>query len=507
MAHTWSEKDASSRIQKLLNEVQEVEVLEYTRDMSLENIPKNRAYRNDSVHLYIDITNIDEILENTNFEGTLSHKRTLRFLNQHYRAVHRILDACDTLKIDFHNQRLHAVIFKPYDSEEDRIKKAVAIGQLITDVLKETGKQNDDEEKNIPAATVCVGIDSGISLIVNNGRRQGKEPLFLGPPANEAAKLASEHSNPGIYLSNNARKAIGLAEVNNPKKTKLTNSEIEACQTDAELPVSKDKIIKDWEQDLENNPIGKFDFSGHTPPMRNLDIMSLTPSNSRRQEMVSIYADIDGFTKFIANHIEENTEDVIKIFHVIRSELDNVLTLDFEGRKIRFIGDCLHGVFCLGTAQITETENTISEAVLCCGGLRSSFDLALQKLEDAGIDVSNLGLQIGFDYGQTAITRLGIKGSMVRCAMSRSVLNSEDEQGRCNSESTAIGKTAYDKARQSVRDLFGATRMVANLDYLEAVESLAENDSSAKSAKNEAFATSKVAVAEAAYINVRPHCK
>lgn len=507
MAHTWSEKDAANRIEKLLNEVKEVKVLEYTRDMSLENIPKNRAYRNDSVHLYIDITNIDEILENTNFEGTLSHKRTLRFLNQHYRAVHRILDACDTLKIDFHNQRLHAVIFKPYNSEEERIKKAVAIGQLIADVLKDTGNKNDDEEKNIPAASVCVGIDSGISLIVNNGRRQGKEPLFLGHPANEAAKLASEHSNPGIHLSNNARKAIGLAEVDNPKKTKLTTGEIETCQTDAELPVSKDKIIKDWEQDLESNPIGNFEFSGHTPPMSNLDITSLTPGNSRRQEMVSIYADIDGFTKFISNHIEENTEDVIKIFHVIRSELDNVLTLDFEGRKIRFVGDCLHGVFCLGTAHTTETENTISEAVLCCGGLRSSFDLALQKLEDAGIDVDNLGLQIGFDYGQTAITRLGIKGSRVRCAMSRSVLNSEAEQGRCNSESTAIGKTAYNKARQSVRDLFGSTRMVANLDYLEAVETLAETDSSAKSAKSEAFASSKVAVAEAAHISVRPHCK
>lgn len=507
MAHTWSEKKASERIQKLLKEVGKVEVREYTRDMSLENIPKNWAYRNDSVHLYIDITNIDDILETTNFEGTLSHKRTLRFLNQHYRAVHRILDACDTLKVDFHNQRLHAVIFRPYDSEEDRIKKAVAIGQLIIDVLNETGEEHKDQEKNVPNAKACVGIDSGTSLIVNNGRRNGTEPLFLGPPANEAAKLASEHSNPGIYLTNNARSAIGLAEVDKPKNKKLTVSEIESCQTDAALPVSKTKIIEEWKKDLDDNPIGTFEFSGHTPPMSTLKITELTPGNSRRQEMVSIYADIDGFTKFIAEHIDEDTEDVVRIFHVIRSELDNVLTSDFEGRKIRFIGDCLHGVFCLGTAQTTETENTISEAVLCCGGLRSSFNLALKELDEAGIDVDKLGLQIGFDYGQTAITRLGIKGSRVRCAMSRSVLNSEAEQGRCNSESTAIGKTAYDKGRQSVRDLFGSTRMIAKLDYLEAVESLAESDTSAKQAKNEAYIHSKPAVVAAAYVDVRPYCK
>lgn len=507
MTHTWSEKRASDRIQKLLKEVEVVNVQEYTRDMSLENIPKNKAYRNDSVHLYIDIVNLDEILRSTDFEGTTCHKRALRFLNQHYRAVHRILEACDTLRVDFHNQRLHAVIFKPYDSEEDRIKKAVAIGQLIINVLKDTGSEDDDEEKNIPNAKVCVGIDSGKSLIVNNGRRNGKEPLFLGPPANEAAKLASEHANPGIYISNNARLTIGLAEVDNPKKTKLTSSEIASCETDAALPISKSKIIEQWEQDLKDNPIGAFEFSGHTPPMAKLKIVDLTPGNSRRQEMVSIYADIDGFTNFIANHIDDNTEDVVKIFHVIRSELDNVLTSDFEGRKIRFIGDCLHGVFCLGTAQTTEIENTISEAVLCSGGLRSSFNLALTELENEGINVDDLGLQIGFDYGQTSITRLGMKGSRVRCAVSRSVLNSEVEQGRCNADTTAIGKTAYDKGRQSIRDLFGSTRKIDNLDYLEAVESLAEEDSTAKQARNEAFEHSKPAVAAAASISVRPYCK
>lgn len=503
MAHTWSEKKASERIQKLLKEVEEVVVKEYKRDMSLENIPKNVAYRNDSVHLYIDITNLDDILDTTESEGTTCHKRALRFLDLHYRAVHRILNECDALRVDFHNQRLHAVIFKPYDSEEDRVKKAVAIGQLVIDVLKETG----DADEDIPNAKVCVGIDSGKTLIVNNGRRNGLEPLFLGPPANEAAKLASEHGNPGIYLSNNARASIGLEEVDKPKKTRLITSEIESCQEDADLPVTKAKIVEKWEQDLEDNPIGKIEFTGHTPPMSTLKIVDLTPPNSKRQEQVSIYADIDGFTKFIAKHIEENTEDVIKIFHVIRSELDNVLTGDFEGRKIRFIGDCLHGVFCLGTAQTTETENTISEATLCCGALRSSFNLALTKLNDAGIDADELGLQIGFDYGQTSISRLGIKGSRVRCAVSRSVLSSEAEQGRCDSDSTAIGKTAYNKARQSVKDLFGSDRMISDLDYLEAVDSLAETDSTAKAAKNEGYANSKPAVAVASSLNIRPYSK
>jgi class 3 adenylate cyclase len=500
MTHIWSNKNASERIQKLLKDVEEVDVLEYVRDMSLENIPKNRAYRSDSVHLYIDILNLDDILGTTDVEGTTCHKRALKFLNLHYRAVHRILNECNALKVDFHNQRLHAAIFKPYDSEEQRIRKAVAIAQLIIDVLDETG----DESEDIPNAQVRVGIDSGRALIVNNGRRGGREPLFLGAPANEAAKLASDHQGEGIYLTNNARNTIGIPEAAKPKTTALTSDQIKKCQDEAALEVDKSKIVEAWKKDLKNNPIGAFEFSGHTPPMSTLDIEKLTPGNSRRQELVSIYADISGFTSYVHNHIDDDAEDVVRVLHVIRSELDNVLTSDFEGRKIRFIGDCLHGVFCLGTAQTTETENTLSEAVLCAGALRSSFNLALKKLKEQKVEVDDLGLGIGFDYGQTPISRLGIHGGRVRCVVSRSVLAAEFEQSRCDGHTTAIGQTAYKKSRQSVKDLFGDTRSVADLDYLEAVDALADKDASAKKAKEAAFVGRLPGVAAAANLNIRP---
>ena len=89
--------------------------------------------------------------------------------------------------------------------------------------------------------------------------------------------------------------------------------------------------------------------------------------------------------------------------HVIRAELERVVTSDFDGRRIRFIGDCIHGLICEGTSKTTDVKETISSATLCSGALRSSFDLALEKLASAGIDVSGLGLQIGFEYGWMTI--------------------------------------------------------------------------------------------------------
>lgn len=505
---SWKYEQAADHIKKKIKDVETVSIVDYRRDMSLESIPTNKAYRVDGVHLYADILNLSEMLSVTSEEGVTCHRRTLRFLNLHYRAVHRILDRCDARRVDFHNQRLHSVLTKPYNTETDaeakRVRRSVAMAQLIIDVLQETG----DADEKIPAAKVRVGIDTGTALAVNNGRRGGREPLFLGAPANHAAKMSGGGTKPGIFLTNQAREAIGLDSVNKPAVTPLTAAEIEDCEEKAELGVSKEKIVEEWEDDLEANPIGAFDFSRHTPPLRTLDITKLTPGNSRRQEAASAYADIDGFTAFVADHIDEEAEDVVRVFHVIRAELDRVLTCDFDGRRIRFIGDCLHGLLCNGTVQVTDEAETISTATLCAGALRSSFELCLEKLGDEGIDTTGLGLAIGFEFGPMTVTRLGMRGDRVRCSVSRGVLASEQEQTRCSGDETAIGPLAYGAATQAVRDLFGSKRKVSGLDYNEAVEALSEKgDGTAKAVKAAAFAAAAPAIAAASDRIVRPYAE
>jgi class 3 adenylate cyclase len=507
MAHGWDQKRAADHIDKKLADVEEVVIKDYVRDMSLENIKTNEAYKVDAAHIYVDIVNLDGILGTTATEGVTSHKRALRFLNLHYRAVSRILNETDTKRIDFHNQRLHAVATKPYNTEDgaekSRVQHAVAVAQLIIDVLKETG----DDDEQVPDAQVRVGIDSGKALAVNNDRNGYREPLFLGEPANHAAKHASNGTAVGIYLTNAARKVIGLPEATDSNKTALTKDEIKVCQDAATLSVTCESIVKEWREDLKKNPIGVFEFSRQTPPLRDLDISLLTPKNSRRQEAVSVYADIDGFTAYVAKHIDSNPEDVVRTLHVIRAELERVLTRDFGGRRIRFIGDCIHGLVCEGTAHTTDEEATISNSVLCAGGLRSSFDEALTRLADQDVDAKGLGLAIGFEFGPMTVTRLGIHGDRVRCSVSRGVLQSEEEQLRCNGTETALGQSAYDKGSSAVRKMFALKRKKANLDYNEAVEGLAESeDRTAKTSRAATFSRAGAAAAEIAAPVVRPFC-
>lgn len=505
MSKTWNHDRAAQHIDKKLKDVDSVTIKDYAREMSLESIPTNVAYRVDGVHLYADIQNLNDMLNITAVEGTDCHKRTLRFLDQHYRAVKRILDRVDGRCVDFHSQRLHSLFTKPYNSEElaekKRVQRAVATAQLIIDVLAETG----DDDEQIPSAKVRIGIDSGLALAVNNGRNGYREPLFLGDPANHAAKLASNNSARGIYLTNAARVAIDLPETDAPEKAPLTKDEVKVCQDAAKLDVTSDEIVEEWREDLKKNPIGIFQFSRQTPPLCDMDIMALTPANTKRQEMISLYADIDGFTAYVAENIDENAEDVVRTLHVIRAEMERVVTSDFKARRVRFIGDCIQALSCDGTVHNTDEAKSVSEATRLAGALRSSFSLSIERLQVSGYQTGDLGLAIGFDLGPISITRLGRHGDRFRCAIGRKVIESENRQCACNGDETAIGQAAYDAASDAVKKLFGTRKKIANLDYVEATEALAdEGDDSAKQARSAVY-VSTPAITRSDERVVRPH--
>lgn len=183
--------------------------------------------------------------------------------------------------------------------------------------------------------------------------------------------------------------------------------------------------------------------------------------------LASIFADIDGFTKYV----DECTAggriaEMVSNLHAIRHELAAVLKKDFEGKKVRFIGDCLHGVMAAGTAFEVDERETVRNAVMCAAAMRSSFDLCKTILPG----IRQLGLAIGVELGPTPITRLGIRGDFsVRCATSKAVSNSEDLQSLCDGRESALGERALGVAPRPIREFFGIDGRVRDLTYPRAV--------------------------------------
>lgn len=271
MHYSWDVDRAEGHIDKLCDSVKDVEIVPYTREMSLGNIPVNKAYEMDAVHIYVDILNLEDLLTKDGNENETSHKRAIRFFDSHFRTIRYILDESESLFVDFHNQRLHAVVTKPYDNEKKRLDRAVALSDLIIDAVAQQKKDSNDSY--IDAATIRVGIDSGIALAVNNGRAKNKEPLFLGNPANHAAKHAAGDKK-GIYLTTNARDVLELSKVaaDKTKTSALTSDEIKLSVDRTTLPnglslesVNKNapepKLLKDFQFSRAASPLEDFDFN------------------------------------------------------------------------------------------------------------------------------------------------------------------------------------------------------------------------------------------------------
>lgn len=483
MYYKWDKSRAENHIDNLCEEVREVTIKQYTRDKSLSNIKVNEAYAMDAVHLYVDILNLEGILTTQNgTESDTTHQRAIRFFDSHVRAIKFILAETGSIFVDFHNQRLHAVIAKPYGTENEkaRLDRAIAIADLIMESVQQQREVVGDDA--IEAAEIRIGIDTGLALAVNNGRRSNREPLFLGNPANYAAKHASGDTV-GIYLTSKARSVINLCldASQDTKKIKLKTSEIESSKQSADLSVTPQDVSDELKKNEKK--LKDFQFSRTTPPLKKLEFDELYYKSAKRQEIVSIYADIDGFTNFVGKNIdsEEGKKNIVRALHVLRSEMDDTLYSDHEGRRVRFIGDCLHGLICEGSSKTTDFSKSVDVATEAVSAIRSSFLMSLDKLgEYFDIeDLKKLGLAIGYEIGDVSLTRVGKIGDTSRYAIGVSTIESENAQKVCKGNATKIGANAYKYLSDNYKVLF-KDQVAADLTY-DQVKSIDE----AESSKNE----------------------
>ncbi len=428
------------------------------------DVPPDTAVQVEGVHVYIQMLDFAAAMTERERETEASHRRVLSMLHLNYAACDQVAEDFEAQRVDFHGARMHAVIVSPPGPghEKERAEKALAFADAATRAIEEVGRTTENGRYS---TRIRVGVDSGSAVAVNSGTKDEREPLFLGAPANYAAKLA-EGDEEGIFMSNRVRKDLGLQPLFNidtlaaeraSATSLIANSGLSANSSfqskrlsDAAIDTAASRAKARFELDVGTD--ATFSFHRHTPPLSTIDFGSLMPSKSIRMGLMSIFGDIDGFTKYVDECIAQHRiGEMVSNLHVIRSELAATLSGDYSGRKVRFIGDCIHGLLAEGTSQETDASASVISAVKAAGGMRSSFELCQEELD--GID--KLGIAIGLEFGETPITRIGIRGDRsVRCSVSRAVSRSEELQSDCTGDQTALGPTALNHAPASVRKLF-----------------------------------------------------
>jgi class 3 adenylate cyclase len=414
-------------------------------------LPVRQAFVVSGVHLYGNLLDFDSLVAENGIETEASHGHLLRFLNMHYRVWDAIVDGESSDRVDYHGARLHAVITAPAGDPAGQIERAVALAKKLDEAAKQVGHAHGFPSR------IRFGIDHGSCLAMSTGRSHEKDTLFLGRPANHAAKLAAGGQEEGIFLTETARGFLAPGAV---KRLTAHVTLDEAFIRNAVQRHQFSRLNKAAARLSDPRVTGPhFQFHRVAPPLALVKFADLTPSNSIRMGMASIFADIDGYTKFVDAAILGGPREIrkaVETIHVIREELNSVLKDDFGGKRIRFIGDCIQGCIASGARQDDQSA-TVRDAALCASGMRSSFDICLDIVKpDAAID-----LAVGIEYGPTPLTRIGDVGDdSVRCAASRATVEAERVQQQIEGGGVRLGSTAAHIADFAVRKNFGSSRLM-----------------------------------------------
>lgn len=438
---------------------------------ALMHIPRNRAISTHGVHIYANLMRFNDVLVDAGRETEASHRRALEFLHAHYAACDALVAEFDLQRVDFHGSRLHAVVLTPEgrENEPERIRKGLAFAAAFQELVEKLGSEYREFE-----TPVRIGLDSGPAVAIDGGKSGEHEPLFVGSPANHAAKLAVG-DQPGLFVSERLTRARepGAGFHQGPRPF-AADAALEVLNEYVGRPIFETGTGLDVALTATRRLIAEhkesaaaaFSFHYHAPPLKTIEFVKLPPSKAVRMPVASIFADVDGFTDYIDRAIARGRiAEAVANLHVIRAEIAAVVRDDFAGRKVRFIGDCVHAVIADGSATAVNAVDTVRLAVMTAGGIRSSFNLCRRML--AGID--ELGIAIGIDFGETPICRLGLRGEgSVRAATSRATCVSEAEQQRCDGSETAVGERALAAGPAVARQVFGSDRKVRHLDFANA---------------------------------------
>ena len=298
-------------------------------------IPLNRAITTHGAHIYANLVDFNTYLTERGEETEASHRRAMQFLHGHYEACDQLISAYGIQRVDFHGARLHAVVLAPTGAEMEgaRLEIALSFAAAFRELVAQMSDQYGSELKS----RVRIGIDTGPAVAINSGRRGELEPLFIGSPANHAAKAAHGEKE-GIVLTLRAKRVLqasrgsaGPADraefFDSVEEGRMMQKAISVGGRDASARSRVNEAFAAFNAQrsviIEASEGGRqpeFAFHFRQPPLRTIVYSEHPPSNAIRMSLASLFADIDGFTDYVDNAIRSGTvaEAVAANLHVMR---------------------------------------------------------------------------------------------------------------------------------------------------------------------------------------------
>ncbi len=392
------------------------------------------------------------------------------------RAVTQIVRDFDGQCIHFQGSKLHALFYRsgrrgplyhPANIDRKLATQAILFQLALKDFVQTIFNQSFPYD-----FTVAGGIDLGNAIGTNNGIRGDRELLFLGSPANHAAKIIgaanSFHLTHNIYnaLPNDlqelcVRAGQDLYGQNLYQLGPVTRAKLDKLLKSYSISWKRDMTAQYVEDEKRRYPLVKILYGSANSEI-NLDKLSI--GNNKLVLAVSIFADVSGFTRYIDGaKSKRDKQTALRVFHAIRKEMAVVIKSDYHGLRVQYQGDRVQGLFHLPEGNETAIAKKAVEAAI---GLQSSMQ---RSLRESLPKVDKLQLKVGIDMGMTLVSRLGIRGQLDAICLGEAVENAATCEERCEGGQIGITKRVRDVLPEDLHDYFKydttARCYTANLIY------------------------------------------
>jgi class 3 adenylate cyclase len=436
---SWSETKSRDRVRDHIESIGDIEVKPLAREVTdLEAILSETKCREIfGAHVYCTVTNFTELSSDPTMNRE-EYRRLIQSTHIYQRELTRIAEEIfGEYRVHFQGSKIHVLCYLPVKDEAVIAQRAALFLLVANDFVRSVFNA---EFSTYPDWTIGGGADIGNTVGTRNGKRADRELLFIGNPANYAAKIIVDTSSlritQALYdaLPEDVQNCCTLLKGGNYKIAAAQATLDALCDT-YDVKWNRTKSAERIAEEHKNFPLDGFDYSDAEVL---IDFEKLSENNNKRVLGASAYADVSAFTKFVEEAIDENAKaDALKVFHVIRKELAKVTTEDHNGVRVQFQGDRIQALFHLPPG---DANNIAVEAVEAAISMLSSFEQVIKKeLPEA----KPLAVKVGVDIGTTLATRLGKRGDRDNICLGVPAENAAEIEEVCADSMIGISESVY----------------------------------------------------------------
>ena len=445
---SWDFNTSKERIEKYIENLGEINVEKLVRDANLDTLLSETECREIfGAHVYFDVPNFANLASAVEGE---EYKRVVQAVHIYQREVSRIVESnFDGVRIHFQGPKLHALFFRPIDAADELSTKAVMLMIVLRKLV--LGAFNNAFPK-LSNLSYAGGSDIGDAIGTRDGMKGDRELLFIGTPANHAAKVIRNSRELRITqrlydnLPDELQQICEASDDGNYTVGTISDENFSDILEALEVSWNSKESSERIEDDKKLFPLNGIDYSEAEV---SIDFDSLGPGNNKRVLAASIFADVDGFTKYVdAAKSDEDKEAAIRVLHVIRREMASVVKHDFSGIRVQYQGDRVQALFHLPK---DDAEKFVDKAVRAAIGLQSSMEHTIKSCLP---EAAALGLAVGVDFGVTLASSLGTRGNRDRICIGTAVENAAKVQEMCHGTEIGISSRAQSVLEQSMQKLF-----------------------------------------------------